>query len=73
MTTLLEKAIFRVSELPPRKQNAIARLLMEEMDAEVRWDKSFKSSQSELSQMAGAAIAEHVKGRTRALDFSNDF
>ncbi len=73
MTTLMEKAINRVSVLPPRKQNAFARLLMAEMDAETQWDKSFKSSQHELTELAGAALAEHRKGKTRTLDLSGDF
>jgi len=71
MTTLLEKAIDRVSVLPAKKQNAIAHLLLAEMDAEAKWDKSFKSSQTELSKLAGDALAEHRKGKTRAMDLSH--
>ena len=73
MTALLEKAIDRVSVLPANKQNAIAHLLLAEMDAEARWDKSFKSSQSELAKLAGDALAEHRKGKTRAMNLSHDF
>jgi hypothetical protein len=71
MTTLLEKAIDRVSVLPAKKQNAIAHLLIAEMDAEDKWDKSFKSSQAELSKLAGEALAEHRKGKTHAMDLSH--
>lgn len=73
MTALLEKVIDRVSVLPARKQNAIAHLLLAEMDDEAQWDKSFKSSQPELAELAGAALAEHRRGKTRAMDLSNDF
>jgi hypothetical protein len=73
MTALLEKAIDRVSVLPAKKQNAIAHLLLAEMDAEAKWDKSFKSSQTELAKLAGDALAEHRKGKTRAMDLSHAF
>ncbi|OGV69658.1 MAG: hypothetical protein A2283_21930 [Lentisphaerae bacterium RIFOXYA12_FULL_48_11] len=71
MTALLEKAIDRVSVLPAKKQNAIAHLLLAEMDAEAKWDKSFKSSQAELAKLAGDALSEHRKGKTRAMDLSH--
>ena len=73
MTILLEKAIDRVSVLPAKKQNAIAYLLLAEMDAEAQWDKSFKSSQSELAKLASDALAEHRRGKTRSMDLSHAF
>ncbi len=73
MTTLLEKAINRVSVLPAKRQNVLARLLLAEIDADAQWDKSFKSSQHELAELAGNALAEHRKGKTRAMDLSRDF
>jgi hypothetical protein len=73
MTTLLEKAIERVSVLPAKKQNMLARLLLAEIDAEAQWDESFKSSQHELAELAGAALVEHHRGRTRKMDLSRDF
>ena len=73
MTILLEKAIDRVSELPAKKQNAIAHLLLAEMEAEAQWDKSFKSSQPELAKLASDALAEHRRGKTRSMDLSHAF
>lgn len=73
MTILLEKAINRVSVLPAKKQNAIARLLLAEMDADAQWDKSFKSSQPELAKLASDALAEHRGGKTRLMNFSHAF
>ncbi|MCC6581974.1 MAG: hypothetical protein IT440_16205 [Phycisphaeraceae bacterium] len=72
MTTLLEKAINRVSVLPAKKQNAFARLLLAELDAETQWDASFKSSQHELAMLASAALAEHRQGKTRKMDLRHD-
>ena len=73
MTALLEKAIDRVSVLPAKKQNEIAHLLLAEMDAEAQWDKSFKSSQSELAKLASDALAEYRRGKTRTMDLSHVF
>jgi hypothetical protein len=73
MTALLEKAIDRVSVLPAKRQNVLAHLLLAEIDAGSQWDESFKSSQHELAELAGNALAEHRKGKTRALDLSHDF
>lgn len=73
MTALLEKAIDRISVLPAKKQNALAHLLLAEIDADAQWDASFKSSQDELAELAAKAITEHRRGKTRAMDLSNDF
>ena len=73
MTALLEKVISRVSDLPCRRQNEIARLVLAEMDAETRWDASFKTSQDELSALATAALAERRRGKTRKMDLVHDF
>ncbi|MBI2441764.1 MAG: hypothetical protein HYV35_10385 [Lentisphaerae bacterium] len=73
MTALLEKVITRVSDMPARQQNAIARLLLAELDAENQWNASFSSSQSELAQLAGEALAERRRGKTRKMNPSNDF
>ena len=73
MTILLEKAIDRVSVLPAKKQNAIAHLLLAEIDAEAQWEKAFKSSQPELAKLASDALAEHRGGKTRSMDLSHAF
>jgi hypothetical protein len=73
MTALLEKAFDRVSALPVKRQNALAHLLLTEIDVGSRWDESFKSSQHELAVLADNALTEHRKGKTRAMDFSHDF
>lgn len=72
MTALLEKAISRVSGLPSKQQNEIARFVLAEIDAEVKWDTSFKNSQDELATLAGVALAERRRGKTRKMDLSHD-
>lgn len=73
MTALLEKAIGKISALPVKKQNALAHLLLDEIDADAKWDKAFASSQQKLSELAGKALAEHRQGKTRAMDLSHGF
>ena len=58
--------------MPVRKQNALARLLLAEMDAEAQWDESFKASQPELAELAHAALAERRSGKTRKMDLAHD-
>ena len=73
MTALLEKAFGRVSALPVKRQNALAHLLLNEIDSDAQWDASFKSSHPELAELAGKALTEHRKGKTRAMDLTHDF
>lgn len=63
----------RVSVLPAKRQNEIARLVLAEMESEAQWDTSFKQSQNELSTMAAAALAERRVGKTRKMDLVRDF
>lgn len=73
MTALLDKAISRVSDLPAKKQNEVARFLLAELDADARWDTAFESSQDELSVLATVARAERRQGKTRKMDLAHDF
>jgi hypothetical protein len=41
MTELLEQAISRLKTLTPNDQNAIATLILEELEDDRRWDESF--------------------------------
>jgi hypothetical protein len=68
MTTLFEKAIAKVSALPDDQQDALATLLLEEIEDEDRWDTAFADSQDLLARMAAEAMEEHHAGRTRDLD-----
>lgn len=68
MTTLLKKAFDAASLLPPERQDALARLVLAEIEDEGRWDDAFAKSQDELASMAAEAIAEHKAGKTRAME-----
>ena len=68
MTALLEKAVFKVSILPAEEQDALAMLLLEEVEDEARWDAAFAGSQDVLAALAAEAMEEHRAGETEDLD-----
>ena len=68
MTTLLEQAVNRVKILSDNEQNAIAALILEEIDDDLRWDKSFASSQEVLAMLAEEAAEEINTGKSEVLD-----
>jgi hypothetical protein len=68
MTELVEQAIARLKSLPAREQDLIAAMILEELEDEKLWDKSFSRSQDTLAQLASAAMAEHCAGQTLELD-----
>ncbi len=68
MTQLLEKVLTEVYKLSPEKQDAIAAIILEELEDEQRWDKAFADSQEILSKLAAEALAEHRSGQTQELD-----
>ncbi len=68
MTELLEQAIARLKTLPTNEQDALAALILEELEDENRWDASFAKSQDALARLAGEAMVEYQAGRTQDLD-----
>lgn len=68
MTKLLEKAFATASKLPKDEQNLLAQMLLDDLIAEEKWDKTFAASQVELATLADEALAEHKAGKTRKLE-----
>jgi len=68
MTELLEQAIARLKNLPSDEQNAIAAMILEELEDDQRWDESFARSPDLLANLAAEAMAEYRAGKTQALD-----
>jgi putative addiction module component (TIGR02574 family) len=64
MTTLLEKAIDRVSGLSAKKQDALAHLILAELDSDAQWDNTLKTSQHELAALAGKELVDREAGKT---------
>jgi len=68
MTELLRKAFQEASKLPPRDQDALASVLLEDLAGERRWDSSLAGSPDTLVELADSALAEHRAGKTQPLD-----
>ncbi len=68
MTDLLERAIAQLQNAPSDRQDAIATLILEELESEQAWDASFARSPDLLAQLAAEAMAEHHAGKTQELD-----
>ena len=68
MTELLEQAITRLKTVSSSEQDAIAMMILEELEDERRWDESFARSPDLLAKLATEAMAEYRVGKTQALD-----
>lgn len=72
MTKLLERAFAEASALPDSAQDALASIMLQEIEAEQRWDELFARPESAelLSRLADEALAEARAGRVRKLDLN---
>jgi hypothetical protein len=68
MTERLEQVIAQLKTLPTDKQDAIATLILEELEDDQRWDDSFARSPDLLAKLAAAAMVEYRAGKTQELD-----
>ena len=68
MTELLEKAFAEASKLPQDAQDMLAKMLLDDLAAEEKWDETFAGSQDELAALADEALAEYRSGRTKKLE-----
>jgi hypothetical protein len=68
MTQLLERAYAEVEQLTEPDQDAIAALILEELEDDRRWQQSFAQSPQALARLAEEALAEHRAGLTQPLD-----
>ncbi len=68
MTRLFEKALERVSALPDDEQDAVASIILEELDDEAHWRAAFARSQDALARLADAARAEIGRGEVLPLN-----
>ncbi len=67
MTQLLEKVLTEVYKLPPEKQNFIAAIILEELEDERKWDKTFAESQDLLAKLAEEARDDIKAGRVKKM------
>lgn len=64
MTELLEQVIARLKSMPADEQDAIAAMIIEELEDATRWDATFARSQDILAELAAKAMAEYHAGKT---------
>jgi len=69
MTKMLEKAFKKAAKLPEAEQNALAKWLLEELEAEKEWEKRFAESEDILGRLADEALEAHRKGKSKQMDF----
>ena len=68
MSTLLEKALAKVSALPEDEQDAIAAEILSSMADEEAWKRKFAEKRDVIRRMAQEALNEDEQGRTLPLD-----
>jgi hypothetical protein len=64
MTKLLEKAFEALNKLPENEQDNFAHLIIEDL----KWDKSYTTSQDLLLTMANEAVEEYKTGKTKPFE-----
>lgn len=68
MTELLNQAVARIKNLPDNEQDAIATIILEELEDEMKWEQAFGDSQDLLAELAAEAMTEYKAGKTQELD-----
>ena len=68
MTELLNQAVARIKNLPDNEQDAIATIILEELEDEMKWEQAFSDSQDLLAELAVEAMTEYRAGKTQELD-----
>jgi hypothetical protein len=63
-TPLLERAIALASDLPEEEQDEIARIMLDQLDGDARWDALFEATGDKLEILASRAAADYHAGRT---------
>lgn len=68
MTQALSAAVATAAQLPEEEQDALAAILLEEMESEERWNALFADSPNLLERMANEAIQDFQAGRVQPID-----
>lgn len=68
MTAIMQQVFDKASTLPESEQNQLARIFLEEIESEQKWEKLFARSESLLEKMASEAVLEYKNRATKALD-----
>lgn len=69
MTALLSQAFNKAAELPETVQEQIAQQLLENIEAELKWDQTFAKTQDQLAKLADKALQEIKAKRVKKMGF----
>ena len=75
MTTLLQRAFTEIQKLPNYLQDELAQQLLEDIESELKWQKSLSREDIELGsllEMAQEALLEDQEGRTEDKGFGEE-
>ena len=70
MTQLLGQALAEVAQLPEDEQDAVAALILAEVDAERRWTAAFRASPDQLAALADEALGDCRRGKPQPFELS---
>jgi len=71
MNALFEKAIAELARLPEPDQEAIASLILDEINSERKWDERLAATQDQLGELVRLARAEVARGDVLPCDPSD--
>jgi hypothetical protein len=71
MNALLKQAIAKVESLPDAEQEAIASLMLQEIEAERGWDDRFARTEDQLGELVRRARAEVAEEGAKPFDPSD--
>lgn len=69
MSMLLEQAVAKARNLPVADQDAIAAIILEEIEDDRRWDESFARSPGKLAALVARAKEQMRAGQCQAAGF----
>jgi hypothetical protein len=69
MSALLDQAIAEARKLSPEDQDAIAALILEEIDDDREWEALLAKNPSKLEALAARAKAQVAAGQSRVAGF----
>lgn len=69
MTLLLSQAFDKAAKLPETMQEQIAAQLLEDIEAEFKWDETFARTQDQLAKLADKALKDIKAGRVKKMGF----
>lgn len=69
MSALLDRAVSEARKLPDAEQDAIAALILDEIEDDRRWEEAFERSPGKLAALAARAAQQVQAGECRAAGF----